>query len=239
MSNKFVSIVTGGNKGIGRAIVHELAKQYQGSKNLLVYLAARDPQRGKQATDELSKEIEKDTETQIQFLPLDISNEESIRKAVDRVKNDVGHVDVLINNAGVASKGDAFDGTVARNTLAINYWGTRNTTLAFLPLISKEGRIVNVSSSVGKLKIVSEELRNKFSAPGLDLHELDGLMKQFVMDVEDGTYSQKGWPRQAYGTSKVGVTALTRVVARLPEVNEKNILVATCCPGWVRLARSR
>jgi NAD(P)-dependent dehydrogenase (short-subunit alcohol dehydrogenase family) len=43
---------------------------------------------------------------------------------------------------------------------------------------------------------------------------LDGLMNKFVSDVAKGTYKEEGWPKSTYSVSKIGVNALTRILAR-------------------------
>ena len=99
----------------------------------------------------------------------------------------------------------------ATNTVRINFTGTLNITRALLPLVRPHGRIVNVSSMVSKLSQVSSELQKKFSDPKLTEGELVALMKQFVDDVTAGSHKEKGWSNSAYATSKLGVTALTKV----------------------------
>ncbi|KNC98968.1 uncharacterized protein SPPG_05924 [Spizellomyces punctatus DAOM BR117] len=232
-ASKFVAVVTGGNKGIGKAIVSELARQYRGNTPLSIYLTARSDDLGRQAVAETQGQLH-GSNIQVQFLQLDISSPESINTAAKKIHETAGHVDVLINNAAIAFKGDAFDDNVARQTVDTNYTGTKNVTLAFLPLVPKNGRIINVSSSAGKPRILSEDLQAKFARDDVRLEDLDDLMEQFIKDVSEGTYSKKGWPKQAYGVSKVGVTAFTRALARLPDVKDRNVLVAACCPGWVR-----
>lgn len=50
-----------------------------------------------------------------------------------------------------------------------------------------------------------------------------------------GDHVAKGWPDKYYGTSKVGVTALTKIQAReMARCGQEDILVNACCPGWVR-----
>ncbi|KAJ3189975.1 NADH-cytochrome b5 reductase [Gaertneriomyces sp. JEL0708] len=240
-----VAIITGANTGIGRATVTELAKQYHLAHPLIIYLAARTPEKGKQAAAEAREELynQKNDKVDVRFLHLDVTQDETITAAVETVKHDVGHVDWLINNAGIVVKGDnleegpKIDGGIARATAETNYFGVLKVATAFLPLMRENGRIVNVSSILGALRTVSKELQEKFSDPKLTLAKLDGLMEQFISDVEDGTYASKGWPNRsypAYSVSKVAVTALTRVLGRSPEVQEKDLFVASCCPGWIR-----
>jgi NAD(P)-dependent dehydrogenase (short-subunit alcohol dehydrogenase family) len=55
-------------------------------------------------------------------------------------------------------------------------------------------------------------------------------MNQFVASVERGSYEQEGWPRQTYAVSKIGVTALTQLLAR---EEKRNVIICCCCPGYV------
>ncbi|KAJ3161983.1 Carbonyl reductase [NADPH] 3 [Geranomyces michiganensis] len=241
MPDKKVFVVTGANKGIGKEIVLSLAKAV--TQPALIYVAARDKSRGTAAVAEMKQTLlaaANSTTAELEFLHLDISSEESIKAAVETVKaQGPGYVDVLVNNAGIAAKGDAFNADVARSTIDTNYYGTKHATLAFLPLIRDGGRIVNVSSMAGKLGIVDASLQAQFSDPQLTLDKLDALMESFISAVAaDGgetTYKEKGWPRTTYGVSKLGLTAMTRVLARQhADVKAKGIFVAACCPGWCK-----
>ena len=105
--------------------------------------------------------------------------------------------------------------------------------------MSPNGRIVNVSSTMGLTKqIPSETLRAQFKSAEttLTVDELDALMHRFVEDVTQGTWEEAGWPKQAYGISKVGLTAFTKILARSdPTVKEKQLTVVSVCPGSIPL----
>ena len=73
---------------------------------------------------------------------------------------------------------------------------------------------------------MSSELREQFLQPKLTLPQLDALMNAFVAAVAAGQDKQQGWPRSAYGVSKAGVTALTRLQAR--DGPDKSVLVNSC-----------
>lgn len=123
----------------------------------------------------------------------------------------------------------------ATNTVRTNFTGTLNVTRALLPLIRAGGRIVMVSSTAGRLSIVKPHLREQFSSASLTEQQLVSLMDQFVQDVAAGNHEAKGWPTTAYGVSKVGTTAFTKVIAReLSSGGHTDILANACCPGWVR-----
>lgn len=122
-----------------------------------------------------------------------------------------------------------------RNTIATNFTGTLNVTKTLLSLVRPHGRIVIMSSQYGRLKILQPHLQEQFSSPSLTEEQLVTLMDQYIQDVETGDHVSKGWSASAYGVSKVGVNAFTRILAReLSKDEERDVLVNTCCPGWVR-----
>lgn len=140
-----------------------------------------------------------------------------------------------MNNAGIAYKRAATEpfAEQARVTVNTNFTGTLNVTKALLPLMRSHSRMVMVSSWVGRLGIVKPHLQEKFDSPTLTEDELVALMEQFVQAAAAGNHNDKGWPSAAYGTSKVGMTALTKVIARQVATMD-DVLVNACCPGWVR-----
>ncbi|KAM4699060.1 carbonyl reductase [NADPH] 1-like [Discoglossus pictus] len=232
MSCPKVAVVTGGNKGIGLAIVRSMCKQFKGD----VYLTARDPKLGQEAVKAL-----KDNEgLTALFHQLDINDLQSIRTLRDYMKGKYGGIDVLINNAGIAFK--VVDTTPfaiqAEVTMKTNFFGTRDVCIELLPLIKPHGRVVNVSSmgSHMSLERCSPELQEKFRSDTITEEELVTLMEQFVEDTKNGVHQEKGWPSTAYGVTKIGVTVLSRIQARQLEKTRKGdgILLNACCPGWVR-----
>ena len=94
MSNR-VALVTGGNKGIGLAIVRRLCKEFSGD----VLLTARDVTRGKEAVSLLEKEG-----LHPKFHQLDIISKDSIQAIKEFLENQYNGLDVLVNNAGIAFK---------------------------------------------------------------------------------------------------------------------------------------
>ena len=173
-----------------------------------MHVWSRNEELGQQAVKKLESEGLKP-----KFHQLDIDSSESIERLKNYLSSTYGGLDVLINNAAIAYKMASTAPFLeqATNTVRINFTGTLNITRALLPLVRPHGRIVNVSSMVSKLSQVSSELQKKFSDPKLTEGELVALMKQFVDDVTAGSHKEKGWSNSAYATSKLGVTALTKV----------------------------
>ncbi len=104
-------IVTGSNKGIGYGIVENLA-QKQGWN---IIMACRNVELANKSRDEL---LEKFKDANIHVEHLDVTDKKSIQNFVQLVAEKYKTVDVLINNAGVARKGDEFNEEVAQWTFA-------------------------------------------------------------------------------------------------------------------------
>ena len=225
MSQK-IAVVTGGNKGIGYAIVKGLAPKFDG----LVYLTARNEELGLSAVKELEKENVK-----ARFHQLDIDNQESIDRFAKYLKEKHGGLDVLVNNAAIAFK--AADTTTfdiqARESIRINYTDTLNVCNALFPLLRPHARVVNVSSRAGVLKnIPDESLKAKLLSEDLTIDELNGIMNNFVKLAQ--TDAHKNIHSSAYGMSKVGLTVLTRLQQKQFDKDPReDIVVSALCPGYV------
>ncbi|XP_043912872.1 carbonyl reductase [NADPH] 1-like [Protopterus annectens] len=230
MSRK-VAVVTGGNKGIGYAIVAGLCKNYPGD----VILTARNEKLGQEAVENLKK----DGLTAI-FHQLDITDVVSIERLKSYLLQQYGGLDVLVNNAGIAFKVNATEpfGLQAEVTMKTNFFGTLDACKILIPIVKPHGRVVNVSSfvSVRALKQCSPELQTQFRSDTITEEQLVDLMNKFVQDAKNGDHQDKGWPNTAYGVTKIGVTVLSRIHARLlsQQRSADKISLNACCPGWVR-----
>jgi NAD(P)-dependent dehydrogenase (short-subunit alcohol dehydrogenase family) len=149
-----IALVTGGNKGLGREIVRQLA-----TEGLTVYLGARDKARGQAAQEELAAAEGLD----IRFVQLDVTDQASVGAAARSIEADSGRLDVLVNNAGIANEWGVavpdIDADVLRQAYEVNVFGVVTVTKAFLPLLrrSANGRIVNMSSQLGSLTQLSDQ----------------------------------------------------------------------------------
>ncbi|KAF5307603.1 hypothetical protein FQR65_LT06759 [Abscondita terminalis] len=224
-----VAVVTGGNKGIGFAIVKGLCQKFKGK----VYLTSRNEERGIEAVEKLRK---------LGFNPvfhqLDLNKPESVNMFKQYIEVTVGGIDILINNAGISFKNGAPEplGFQAEATIATNYFGTLRVCEALFPFLRKYARVINVSSASGHLsKIPSSEFRAKLSHPNLTIGGLSKMMHQFVRDVKDNKHIEKGWGNSIYNVSKVGISALTILQQKEfnKEPEKRNISVNSVHPGFV------
>ncbi|BDP43822.1 short-chain dehydrogenase (plasmid) [Deinococcus aetherius] len=147
MTEPRVALVTGGNRGIGLEVCHQLAEQ-----GLRVILTARNPADGERAAEPLRR-----VGGLITVMPLDVSDEASASELNAQVRREFGRVDILVNNAAVLlhEGDDALTIPVAayHESLETNFLGPLRLCQAFVPGMRDRGygRVVNVSSGAGQL----------------------------------------------------------------------------------------
>ncbi|KAL9599855.1 MAG: hypothetical protein Q9219_003549 [cf. Caloplaca sp. 3 TL-2023] len=240
-----VAAVTGANKGIGLAIVRNLALHYPSSSfnngSFLIYLTARDQTRGEEAVKALhndaqlkqAKALANDGGlTSIKYHPLDISRSDSITDFAAFLKEEhLDGIDMLINNAGIAMQG--FDQNVVQQTLQCNYYGTLQATQSILPSIRAGGRLINVSSMSGHLSSKYSATNRSAFTSAVSVDDITRLMQAFSSAVKQGKEQEQGWPSAAYAVSKCGIIGMTRAVALQQQQQGSTVLVNSCCPGFV------
>jgi len=127
IENKTI-LITGANRGIGRALVDEALRR--GAKK--VYAGTRG-----------AFEI---TDQRVAPITLDVTNASQVQQAVERIDS----LDVLINNAGIAIYDDLTDFEIIEKHLAVNFLGLLRVTQAFLPALRRSrGAIINNLSMAG------------------------------------------------------------------------------------------
>lgn len=134
-----VALVTGGNSGIGLEIARQLLEQ-----GVSVWIGARNLEKGQLAAKALGSSA--------RVVQLDVTDPSSIARAVD----EVGKLDILINNAGVNPGSEDILGTgieQLRTAYETNVFGLIAVTQGFVPALNRSAhpRIVNVSSGTGSL----------------------------------------------------------------------------------------
>ena len=213
------ALVTGANRGLGLEACRQL-----GRLGWRVWLTAPESGEGQRACDTLRAEG-----LDVHFEPLDVASPESLDTLAGRLEQQDVRLSALINNAGIALEG--FNAHVAEYTVAVNFLGPLHVTERLLPLMEAHGRIVMVSSSLAELKDYAPAFQRRFDPPP-NKEQLRALLRSFVEDVRAGVYKAKGWPESAYRVSKLGLNALTRLLAE--ELKPRHLLVNGVCPGWVR-----
>ena len=228
--------------GIGKEIARLLAQQSDfETENVpwYIFLGCRDERRGRAAIDELAHDLNH-AGGKLILCPLDITSPSSIQEAVKGIRDITGgQLDVLINNAAICFNDSTLYGKVKHTsfeeqadlTIRTNFYGTYSVIQAMLPLLetSESPRIINMGSSAGCLDILeSDYLLESFTNPYLELQDLVSLMKEFVVDVQNGIHTYNGWPNSCYGASKLGIVAMTKVLAR----SHPEMMINSVDPGF-------
>jgi NAD(P)-dependent dehydrogenase (short-subunit alcohol dehydrogenase family) len=193
-----IALITGANKGIG----YETARLL-GARGMTVLVGSRDETLGQKAVHSL-----RDGGADAHLVQLDVTDDDSIQRAAQWIGERFDHLDVLINNAGVALfDGDGAPSRTTRSTLQrsfdTNVFGVVAVTNALLPLLrrAEAARIVNVSSEVGSISSMTD--------PDGPLFQLTGI---------------------TYPASKTALNMVTAMYAK--ELAETPIKINAANPGY-------
>lgn len=180
--NKKVILITGSSSGFGRLAAEALAR-----RSHIVYASMRGVE-GKNAAraDELRK-LAKDENLSLHPLDLDVTDDRSVSDALSAVVAREGRIDVVVNNAGIASFGltEAFQVDEIKQIFETNVYGPARVNRAALPYMRERGsgRLIHISSVVGRvvfptagvyaaskyaLEALAESLRYELAPLGID-----------------------------------------------------------------------
>ena len=200
-SNK-TALITGANRGLGLEIGRQLGKL-----GITVLLGARNSASGEAAAEQLVSEG-----TKAFFIPLDITDANSIAKAVEIVNTLFGSLDILVNNAVFYARDgqppSQISAELLQNYLTTNFVAQVMVTQALLPLLkqSPAGRIVNMSSSAGSITTM-----------GNANHSNPRIAKATAL---------------GYPSSKAALNMFTALLAK--ELKDTPIKVNSADPGWTQ-----
>ncbi|MGH7297927.1 MAG: SDR family NAD(P)-dependent oxidoreductase [Polyangiaceae bacterium] len=209
MNDKRIALITGANQGVGLQVAKELA-----AKGFVVLVGSRNLKRGEEA----ARTIDGDARA----LQLDVTDRASIAAAAERVRKELGRLDVLVNNAAISntrkqqlglsieeyaeiSRASNASLDEVRAVWETNVFGVLAVYQAMLPLLreSPDARIVNVSSGVGSLTTNA-----------------------------DPAYHYRSMFGPGYSASKTALNAMTLAMAI--ELESTNIKVNAVTPGFTK-----
>lgn len=209
MQDRPVALVTGANKGIGLQIAKDLA-----AHGFTALVGSRNLENGEAAAKSIGAAAH--------AVQLDVTDQASIAAAAERIRNEFGRLDVLVNNAAIShtgKPGTTLEELMKSNRASVasldevravfetNVFGVLAVTQAVLPLLREApaGRIVNVSSGVGSLTLNS-----------------------------DPTFPYRAGFGVVYAASKTALNAITLSFAI--ELESTNIKVNAASPGFTATA---
>jgi NAD(P)-dependent dehydrogenase (short-subunit alcohol dehydrogenase family) len=201
-----IALVTGANKGIGRATAELLA-----ALGMTVLIGSRNLGPGEEAAAGIRA-----SGGDAHAIALDVTDQDTIEQAAKQIEERYGHLDVLVNNAGISGSGNAapqdaldrapsaVDLGIVREVFAVNVFGVIAVTNAMLPLMrrSAAARIVNLTSHAASLTLYADP---------------------------EGPFA--ALPSAAYSPSKTALNAVTLQYAN--ELRAEGILVNAVAPGYV------
>ncbi len=163
MSEKRVAIVTGSSSGIGFEISLMLARH-----GFITYATMRNLQKSSTL-----RSIAEEEKIPLKCVQLDVTNDMSVKQAIETIVNEANKIDILVNNAGYGLSGALEDLLINEIKLQFdtNYFGLIRATQAVLPIMRNQGSgiIVNISSGLGRFGIATSSAyaSSKFAIEGL------------------------------------------------------------------------
>ncbi len=226
------ALVTGANKGIGRAIVEAILAR---DEDTFVYLGARDLARGRAAAEAIIG-ARPALERRLEVVEIDVADARSVAEAGKHVAASSGGevLHGVVNNAGVGGGADL------ATMLEVNTLGVHRVCETFLPLLAPDGgRIVNVTSASGPSFVAtcSPERRAFFLDAQMTWPRLRAFLDEcLAMAGDPGAFAAKGLgDGSPYGLSKACTNTYTLLLAR----EHPRLHVNACTPGFIETDMTR
>lgn len=229
MAKDTVVLVTGATTGFGRAAAETLAQ-----RGYKVFAGMRDTT-GRNATICAGvQSLARQKDWALEVVDMDVTQDASVHQAIGRVLDHAGKIDVVINNAGIASLGvtEAYSVAEFQRLFDVNLFGVVRVNRAVLPAmrLRRSGLLIHVSSAAGRLAIpcMAAYCASKFALEALaDVYRFE--LSPFGIDsviVEPGMHrtpilEKVAGPADNSRTAEYGVppTYATRVGARYLAAN--------------------
>ena len=205
LENKVI-LVTGGNSGVGKETVLQLAKH----RPKRLYLAARSKAKYEEALADIKVAVPDAT---VDFLELDLASLSSVKQAADKVLSENDRLDILINNAGIAGQPHGLTRDGYELVFGTNHMGHALLTKLLLPLLQKTAR----SARDADVRIVILSSSGELMASGIKFDKLKTDMKSFH-------------PLSVYAQSKLANVLHGRELAR----RHPELLSVSVHPGRVQ-----
>lgn len=208
------TLITGVSRGIGRGVARVLA-----SSGRPLIVTARDEGVASALATELGPHV--------QGFGLDVTNAAQGEALAATLRERGVTLWLLIHNAAIYER--AATAQSAERTLATNFFAPVRLTLALLPSLAPEARILLVSSSMGQLHSYSSAMRTRFERVTTRA-EVESLATEYLATGGPDGAERAGFSRDPYSVSKALINALAQAWAR--EFPRRTVIAAS--PGWVQ-----
>ncbi|KAM3068115.1 hypothetical protein ACMFMF_009480 [Clarireedia jacksonii] len=180
-SEKTIVLITGANGGIGYETALLLATS---SPSYHIIIGSRSVEKGEAALKTIQAQ---NPSSSVSVVQLDVTSEESLSAAYDSISSEFGRLDVLINNAGIAS----FEKTLRaelRETFEANTFGAALTTEKFVPLLekSKGARLLYITSGLGSMGLCEDPKHWTYAVDAMTYRMSKAAMNMLM-------FQEKGW----------------------------------------------
>jgi carbonyl reductase 1 len=226
MPDPKVALVTGGNRGLGLALVRGLCRALPAGSD--VWLGARDEARGRDAIAALEAEG-----LAPRLCMVDVDDDASVAGTAARI----GAIDIVISNAARPITPERPQREQVAAFVNTNNAGTHRMIRRFGPQVADGGRFLVVASGLGVLRYLDPPAATRFETAAR-LEDLEAVLRDFVADT---LAERPGWGPWINVPSKVGQVAAMRIYAReqQAEAARRGILIDAVCPGLVDTEASR
>lgn len=233
-----VILVSGGNKGIGYEVIKNLSTQFPHD---IIYMGTRDVNNGEQAIKQGATPANNNL-SNVKVIQLDVTDDASLKAAVEKVDSEYGHLDILFNNSGIAVFDEKRES--AESTMDVNVTGVARLNDAFQPLLSKSNAnpsgkalIVLTGSECGawfNSQSTDDNLKQLLLTPSQwNKDTLSTLVQDYLASFDESAKHRYSWklenmPYSIYCISKSLATAYSRYYAlQHPELD-----YAIVTPGY-------
>ncbi len=227
-------LVTGANRGIGRATVNAILEH---SSDTRVFLGSRSKDRGEETRREIVDE-QPEADGRIEVVQLDVADDESVHSAAESVAKHLADDTLygVVNNAGIGDYERPLE-----QVLNVNVYGPHRVSEAFVPLIGHpDGRIVNVSSAAGPnfVNDCSDDHRALLTSDDVTWEQIETFIDECrrATDEAGGDFGNTTiGDASAYGLSKACLNAYTIALAR----QNPDLTINACTPGFIETDLTR
>ncbi|KAG8525779.1 uncharacterized protein KY384_000539 [Bacidia gigantensis] len=213
-------LITGANTGLGLEVVKSLCRS---TTKYDILVGCRTPSKGQAAIDEVKNEYPSTSST-LSTLQVDLESDDSLQKAVETISKEKGHLDILMNNGGVAYDPQISSGAIGireawNKSWNVNVAGTQVLTTLAVPLLlkSSDPRLIFITSGTATLteteSTASENLKRLNGSPAA------------------GWPKEPGFSTTSYRSSKTGLNMLMREWVRI--LKNDGVKVWCISPGFL------